>query len=164
MQIISRIALASSAALLLAGCAKKDQAAADSAAAAAATPAPAPAPAPTLALTDVAGKWQFRSVPESGPDTAATTYVVTATADGAGSEITFPGGLKVPAQVMVHGDTLMVTTAGFTSQRKKGAKVNKTETSAKMQDGKLVGTMVAYYATAGADSVVRFRAEGTKMP
>src|SRR5881296_2369878 len=105
MQITCRVAIACSTSLLLAGCAKSDQAAKDSAAAAAATAAPAPAPAtpapaPALSLADVAGKWQVRSVPESGTDTTSTNYVLTATADTTGWFITFPSGLKVPLHVM----------------------------------------------------------------
>jgi len=86
MTTLFRVAIACSTTLLLAGCGKSDQAAKDSAAAAAAAPAPAPAPPPPapFSLTDAAGKWQIRAVPESGTDTTATTYVLTATADTTG--------------------------------------------------------------------------------
>src|SRR5437764_1461046 len=97
MSNVLRVTIAASAALLFIGCAKKDDGAKDTAAAAAATPAPAPAPtvAP-ISLADLAGKWQMRSVPEAGTDTTATTYVLTATADTTGWQITFPSGVKVP--------------------------------------------------------------------
>ena len=136
MQLNSRIALACSVTVLLAACAKSDQAAADSAAAAAATPAaaPAPAPAPTIALADVAGKWQTRAVPESGTDTSATNYVLTATADTAGWNITFPNGLKVPLQVSVSGDSVLTKTGVFASQRRKGVKVQ-TDSSFRLSGG-----------------------------
>jgi hypothetical protein len=151
--------------LLLAACAKSDQAKTDSAAGAAAAPAaatPAPAPAPAIALADVAGKWQMRSVPESGTDTSATTYVLTATADSTWT-MTFPSGLKVPVHVTVSGDSVIQKTGTFASQRRKGVKVT-TEGSFRLQNGKLVGTTTAHYAKAGADSVLRLRTEGTKMP
>jgi hypothetical protein len=165
MQIISRVAIACSTSLLLAGCAKSDQAAKDSAAAAAATAAApaAPAPAPALSLADVAGKWQVRSVPESGTDTTSTNYVLTATADTAGWFITFPSGLKVPLHVMASGDSVIQKTGTFASQRRKGVKVT-TEGSFKLQNGKLVGTTIAHYAKAGPDSVLHLRTEGTKLP
>jgi hypothetical protein len=168
MQSISRVAIACSTSLLLAGCAKSDQAAKDSAAAAAATPAPAaapatPAPAPALSLADVAGKWQVRAVPESGTDTSATNYVLTATADTAGWFITFPSGLKVPIHVMASGDSVIGKTGTFASQRRKGVKVM-TESSFKLQNGKLIGTTIAHYSKAGPDSVLHLRTEGTKMP
>ena len=165
MHSMSRVAIACSASLLLAGCAKSDQAAKDSTAAAAAMPAPAavPAPTPALALSDVAGKWQVRSVPESGSDTSSTNYVLTATADTAGWVITFPSGVKVPLHVTVSGDSVIEKTGMFASQRRKGMKVM-TEASMKMQGGKLVGTTVAHYSKAGPDSVLRLRTEGTKIP
>lgn len=165
MHIMSRVVIACSATLLLAGCAKSDQAAKDSAAAAAAMPAPAPAPAPTpaLSLSDVAGKWQMRSVPESGKDTSATKYVLTATADTTGWFNTFPSGLKVPLHVTVSGDSVIEKSGTYASQRRKGVKVM-TESTLKMQGGKLVGTTIAHYAKAGPDSVLRLRNEGTKMP
>jgi len=167
MRMMLRVALACSTSLLLAACAKSDQAKTDSAAGpaaapAAATPAPAPAPAPAIALADVAGKWQMRSVPESGTDTSATTYVLTATTDSTWT-MTFPSGLKVPVHVTVSGDSVIQKTGTFASQRRKGVKVT-TEGSFRLQNGKLVGTTTAHYAKAGADSVLRLRTEGTKMP
>ena len=89
MRIMLRVAIACSTSLLLAACAKKEQATTDSAAGTAAAPTPAgapaaaPAPAP-FSLADAAGKWQVRAVPVSGKDTTATTYVLTATADTTG--------------------------------------------------------------------------------
>ena len=165
MHIITRAALACSTTLLIAGCAKSDQARTDSAAAAAAaTPAPPPAPAP-FSMADAAGKWQMRAVPEAGTDTTTTTYVLTATADTSGWLITFPSGVKVPMQVTASGDSLLIKTGTFSSQRRKGVKVM-TEGSVRMQSGKLVGTTIAHYSGAkvGADSVLRLRTEGTKMP
>ena len=169
MRIMLRVAIACCTSLLLAGCAKSDQAAKDSAAGAAATPAaatptPAAAPAPkALSLADVAGKWQMRAVPESGTDTTATTYVLTATADTTGWMIAFPSGLKVPLHVAVSADSVIAKTGTFASQRRKGVKVM-TENSIRLQNGKLVGTTIAHYAKAGSDSVLHLRTEGTKMP
>jgi hypothetical protein len=39
-----------------------------------------------------------------------------------------------------------------------------TEGSLRMQNGKLVGTTIAHYSKAGADSVLRLCTEGTRMP
>ncbi|HEX8946248.1 MAG TPA: hypothetical protein VF785_24135 [Gemmatimonadaceae bacterium] len=165
MKTTSRLALACSATLLVAGCAKSDQAAKDSAAGVAAAPAPAPAPAPPAAfsLADAAGKWQMRAVPESGTDTTATNYVLTATADTTGWLATYPSGLKVPVHVMVSGDSLIMKTGSFASQRRKGVKVS-TDGALRLQSGKLVGTTIGHYAKAGPDSVLRLHTEGTKMP
>ena len=161
----ARISIVFATALMLAGCAKSEQAAKDSASAAAAAemaaPAPAPAPPPALSLSAIAGKWQVKSVPVSGADTTPTKYVLTATADTTGWMIVFPSGLKVPLQVSVSGDSLIDKTGTFQSQRRKGVKV-KTEGVMRIQNGKLVGTTVAHYMSAGADSVLHMRVEGTK--
>jgi glucose/arabinose dehydrogenase len=163
----SRFAIACATGLVLAGCAKSEQAAKDSASAAAAAqmaaPAPAPAPPPALSLSAVAGKWQVKSTPISGSDTTPTKYVLTATADTTGWMIVFPSGVKVPMQVSVSGDSLIEKTGTFPSQRRKGMKV-KTDAVMRLQGGKLVGTTVAHYSTKGADSVLNMRVEGTKMP
>jgi hypothetical protein len=102
-------------------------------------------------------------VPESGTDTSSTNYVLTATADTTGWSITFPSGLKVPLRVTTSGDSLTATSGAFASQRRKGVKVT-TESSMKMQNGKLVGTTVAHYTKSGPDSVLRLHIEGTKKP
>lgn len=166
MRITLRVAVACATSLLAAGCAKSDQAKTDSAAGTAAAPAaaaPAPTPAPAFSLADAAGKWQVRSVPESGADTSARTYVLTATADTTGWFITYPSGLKVPVHITVSGDSVIHKTGTYASQRRKGMKVT-TEGSFRLQNGKLVGTTVAHYATTRPDSVLRLRIEGTKMP
>ena len=167
MRSMSSVSLACSVALFVAGCAKSDQASKDSAAGAAAVPAaapaPAPAPTPAILLADVAGKWQVRTVPESGTDTSATNYVLTATADTTGWLMTFPSGLKVPLHVTVSGDSVLVKTGTFASQRRKGVKVM-TEGAVRIQGGKLVGTSIAHYTQSGPDSVLRLHVEGTKQP
>jgi len=162
MHHVARIALASSTILLVGACAKKEAPAAKDTTAAMA-PAPAPAPAPTMALANVAGKWQFSSVPMAGKDTSPTKYVLTATADTAGWTLTFPDKQVVPVKVTVSGDSVELASGEFNSQRRKGAKV-KTETMLHLQDGKLVGVTNAHYATKGADSTLQLRSEGTRMP
>ena len=160
MHVISRVAIAFSSVLFIAGCAKKEQATTYTTAAMA---APAPAPAPAVTLADFAGTWDVRAVPESGTDTSATTYVLTATADTTGWMIAFPSGVKVPLHVSLTGDSVTTKTGEFASQRRKGMKVS-TESAFRLQDGKIVGTSIAHYVKAGADSVLRLRTEGTKKP
>ena len=162
MKTVIRFAIACSATLAVAACAKGGDAAKDTTTPAAAA-APAPAPPAAFSMADAAGQWDVSATPESGPDTSATKYVLTATADTTGWVIAFPSGLKVPLHVTVSGDSLMTTTGLFASQRRKGAKVM-TETVLRMSGGKLVGTSVAHYQNAKADSVVRLRTEGTKKP
>ena len=161
MHPITRAALLSSTILLVAACAKKEEPAKDTAAAM--SPAPAPAPAPTLALADVAGKWQFSSVPMAGKDTSPTKYVLTATADTTGWTLTFPDKQVVPVKVTVSGDSVQLASAEFKSQRRKGVKVT-TETTLRLADGKLSGVTTAHYEKAGADSVLQLKSEGTRAP
>ena len=160
MHRITRFALVGSTMLLVAGCAKSETPVTDTTAAM--SPAPAPAPA-ALSLADVAGKWQFTNVPTTGPDTSPTPYVLTATADTTGWMIEFPSGVKVPLSVKVDGDSVVTTSGAFASQRRKNVKV-RTESTMRMQDGKLVGMTTARYDTKGADSVLQLRGTGTRMP
>jgi hypothetical protein len=64
---------------------------------------------------------------------------------------------------MTSGDSVMTRTGTFASQRKKGVKV-KTESSMRLQNGKLVGMTIAHYTVSGPDSVLHLRVEGTKAP
>jgi hypothetical protein len=160
MHTTRRITMLFSALFFLAAC-KSENAATDTTKAAAAAPAPPPAPAVTLA--DFAGKWAVVSTPESGKDTSATKYTLTATADTSGWMIAFPSGLKVPMHVSLSGDSVVLKTGQFSSQRRKNVKVW-TEGSAKLQNGKLVGETTAHYLNAGADSVLKLRVDGTKTP
>ena len=160
MHRITRIALASSTILLVAACAKSE---APKDTTAAMAPAPAPAPAPTLSLADVAGKWQMSNVPMSGTDTSPTNFVLTATADTTGWMLEFPSGVKVPLHVTVDGDSVRMIAEPFASQRRKSTKV-RTESTIRLQDGKLVGQTTAHYDTKGADSVLQLRGSGTRIP
>lgn len=165
MRYMPRVAIACSTIVFLAGCAKQEQAAKDSASAAAtmAAPAPAPAPAaPSLSPSDLAGKWQMQSVPETGKDTTPTKFVLTSTSDST-ALVAFPSGVKVKQHVTISGDSVIMKSDVFPSQRRKGVKVQ-TEVVSRLQDGKISGVTTAHYTNAGADSVLRLRTEGTKMP
>lgn len=143
-------------AAVLAGCAKKDNAAIDTMAADTAT---ATAPAP-VNLADVAGKWNIRAVPTTG-DTSATTYVLTATSNTSGWTITFPGRAPIPANVSVDGDSIMLDAGPFPSVRRKGVQVA-TNSVARLQSGNLVGSTIAHYKVKTADSVLTLNITGTR--
>jgi hypothetical protein len=161
MRYTMRAVLAGSTLLLAAACAKKE---APKDTAAAMAPAPTPPPAPTISLADVAGKWNLHNVPETGKDTSPTDAVLDAKADAAGWTLTMTkSGLKVPLTVSTAGDTLMLKTGQYASQRRKGMKVS-TDTWLRMENGKLVGKTTAHYVTKGADSVLVLRSEGMKAP
>jgi hypothetical protein len=75
----------------------------------------------------------------------------------------FPTGVKAPLQVSLSGDSVLFKSAQFSSQRRKSVKVW-TEGSGRVQGGKFVGETTAHYINAGADSVLKLRIDGTKMP
>jgi hypothetical protein len=155
------IALGGCVALAVA-CGKSDQAAKDSAAMAAApAPAPPPPPAP-LTLADIAGKWNLRTVPDSG-DTTPTLSVLEGTADSASWKIKFANGLTVPAHVTASGDSIITDIGPYASVRRKGMQVT-THGVMRREGDRLVGTTVAHYKTTRPDSVLRLRTAGTRAP
>jgi hypothetical protein len=163
----TRIAICCSAAVL-AGCAKKDNAAVDTTSAMASsttsttattTPAPAPAPAP-VNLADVAGKWDMHAVPVSG-DTTSTNFVLTATGTTSGWSIKYPGRAAVPERVTVAGDSIMTSAGPYPSFRRKGVTVT-TNGVFRLQNGSIVGTNTAHYKVKTADSVLVLNTTGTR--
>ncbi len=138
---------------LLGGCAKPDAPPADSAA--------AMAPA-ALNAADLAGTWTVNSMAE-GTDSVLVTYIMTATGTPDGWMITLPGRDPQAVAVTIAGDSATTTMGPFESVLRKGVQVT-TNGVLRMMDGKLVGTTVAHYQGAGADSVLRMRVSGTKNP
>lgn len=116
-----------------------------------------------IELSKIAGKWEVRAKPVDGTDTTTTTYVLTATSDTTGWTITFPGRAPEPVHVVVSGDSIVTHVGPFDSVRRKGVKV-RTESAFRLDGDRMVGTTVARYSTSGADSVLRLRNEGTRMP
>ncbi len=144
-------------------CAKSaDEATMDTAVGEMTMPEPVAPPA-TIALGDVAGKWQFRATPESGSDTSVTQYVLNATGDTSGWTITFPNRPSVPMRVKVDGDSIIASAGPYQSVRRKSVQVT-TDNVLRLQNGRLVGMTVAHYTTRGPDSVLRLRTEGTRAP
>jgi hypothetical protein len=158
----TRIAVCSCVAVL-AGCAKKENAAVDtSGAMASSTASTTSTSAPgTVNLADVAGKWNMKAVPMSG-DTTPTTYVLTATSNTSGWTITFPGRAPIPVKkVSVEGDSIMLSAGPFESVRRKGVQVT-TYSVARLQGGTLAGSTTAHYKTRNADSVLVLTTSGTR--
>lgn len=158
LQRSTSIALCLCAAVLT-GCAKKDNAAVDTTAMASSTETTT-APAP-VNLADVAGKWNMRSVPATGADTSATTYVLTAMSNTSGWTITFPGRKPIPVQVRTDGDSVMIDAGPFPSVRRKAVQVT-TNTVSRLQAGSFVGTTTAHYKVKTADSVLTLTTTGTR--
>lgn len=148
-----RLAFALGAAALI-GCAKTETPPAE-------PPAPPPAP-PAINLADVAGTWTVQARGE-GSDSVLVTYTMTATATETGWMIMLPKRPPMPVMVTVSADSIMTSVGPYESVLRKGVQVS-TMGVLRLQDGKLMGTTMAHYKTAMADSVVRLRAEGTRMP
>lgn len=147
-------------AVVLVGCAKADdQPGTETAAGAGETPMSAG----TIALADVAGKWNVRGTPEDS-DSTIVTYELVATPEASGWVINFPNRAPIDVRVVsVAGDSIVTESGPYESVLRKGVQVT-TRVVSRLQDGKLVGTTVARYATTGADSVLRIRFEGTRTP
>lgn len=146
-------------AAVLAGCAKKDNAAVDTTSTIASSTAITTAPAP-LNLADVAGKWNVRAVPATG-DTTATAYELTATSNTSGWTIKFPGRAPIPASVSVDGDSITIDAGPYPSVRRKGVQVT-TNGVIRLQGGSLVGSTTAHYNVKTADSVLVLNSTGTR--
>jgi hypothetical protein len=156
-----RFTVLAGCAVLLIGCTKKDEAPAVDTTAAA--PAPAPAPAAPMSLASMSGKWHV-DVKLASKDTVVTSYVLDATDTTKWSLRFDKGGTgDVPLKMTGRaGDTVMTTTDWFDSNVRKGMKVM-TDSKTWMQDGKLMGTVVAHYKTTKPDSVLNLVTEGTKQ-
>ncbi len=157
MNIVQRRMIACTALLSIAACAKTEKTPQDTA-----KIGPAAAPPPGVTLADFAGKWQVGVTPEGGKDTTTVKFTLTAGADTSAWMIEFPSGLKVPLQVSLSGDSVMMKSGEFASQRRKNVKVWN-DGAVRLQSGKLVGEVTAHYSNAGADSVLKQHVDGTKM-
>ncbi len=150
-------------AAILASCAKSEDRAADEGAArdTAAAPEMAPASA-TISLADVAGKWKVRATDEDGSNVVESE--LTATADTSGWTLTFPNRKPIPVRVIaVAGDSIITEAGPYESVLRKGVQV-RSRTVSRLQDGKLVGSLVGTFATKGGDSVAHRRLEATRAP
>jgi hypothetical protein len=149
-------------AAVLAGCAKKDEAAVDTTAmSSSSTMSTAPAAPTPINLADVAGKWDVRAVPTSG-DTTPTTYVLTAMGTPDGWNLAFPGRkATVPVRVTTDADSIIVAAGPYASVRRKGVQVS-TNGSLHLQNGDLVGTTTAHYNVKTPDSVLTLNVSGTR--
>ena len=145
-------------AVILVGCGRPAERAADDEQVAMDTMAPAAA---TISLSDVAGKWKVRSTDEAGGTPVETE--LHATNDTSGWTMTRPGGKRIPVRVVaVAGDSIVTEAGPFESFIQKGVQVT-TRTVNRLQDGKLVGTIEARYAVKGRDSVAQRKTEGTRV-
>jgi hypothetical protein len=154
-----RVAFCLSIAALVA-CAKKDDAAVDTAVVTPPDSVREPLAATPINLADVAGKWDLRSVPTNG-DTTVVTSVLDAKSTTSGWTITFPGRKPVAEHVTVAGDSVMVQSDPYQSVMRKGVQVRTTGVF-RLQGGNLVGQNTAHYSVKTADSVLVLNTTGTR--
>jgi len=145
---------------VLAGCAKPEQRAAKDSTAASLGAGAAPTP---ISLATVAGKWTVRTMAATS-DSTLLTFDLVATPDASGWTFNFPNRAPVPVRVLaVDGDSIVTEAGPYESALRKGVQVS-THSVMRLQDGNLVGTTVAHYATTGPDSVLTLRTHGTRAP
>jgi hypothetical protein len=112
--------------------------------------APAPAP-PALTLADFAGTWENSATLTGVADPVAST--ITGTADPATWTMSLEGRPNIPMTVAVVGDSLIATSAEYESVLRTGVMVT-TRTASVLQDGMLIGNLVATYKTPAGEEQV----------
>jgi hypothetical protein len=125
------------------------------------TPPPMPAASSNISLTDVAGTWNVRAMPETS-DSVLVSYTLIADADSTWS-MKFTNR---PDTVLVHvlavaGDSIVLHAGPYPSALRRNVMIT-THTVSRLQNGMLVGRSVARYTTTGPDSVLIVRTEGTR--
>jgi hypothetical protein len=137
---------------VLAACSKPEQKAAEGMGAGA-----------PISLAGVAGTWTVNVTPATS-DSVLLTFNLIATADPSGWKFDFPGREPVAVRVLETAGDSIVTEAGpYESMFRKGIMVS-THSVMRLQDGNLVGTTIAHYATTTPDSVLTLRTRGTRAP
>lgn len=123
--------------------------------------APAAPPAPSvISLADVAGKWKIRATDVSGANPVEAELI--ATTDSNWSIIS-PNRPPIPEHVVaVAGDSIVTEAGPYESFIRKGVQV-RTRAVFRLEDGKLVSTSEARYATKHGDSVSQRRSEATRV-
>lgn len=133
-----------------------DAPAMDEEAAPAAETAPADA-APTVA--DFAGTWDAQAMLEGSPDPVSVT--LEGSADGSNWMMMLQDRDPIAARTSMSGDSLILVSEPYESVLREGVTVT-VRTAAVMQDGGLVGKIVATYQTPDGDEVVNGTIEGSR--
>jgi hypothetical protein len=119
-------------------------------------------PGPTVSLSDFAGTWDTHATDSAG--TVVGEALLLARSDTSGWTLTFPHQKPIPVRVVAVGGDSVVTEAGpYASTRINDAKLT-TRAVNRIRNGKLIATLEGHYRTAGRDSVIHLRVEGTRKP
>jgi hypothetical protein len=139
-------------------CSKADT---QGAAAAAAETGMSAAAKPAISLSDVAGKWTTRAIDESGA--LLGTADLLATDNTSGWTLTFPNRKPIPMRVLsVSGDSV-TTEMSYESSDHKGTQIRNRAVNL-FHGNTMTGTLEAHVVTAGRDSLIHARLEGTREP
>lgn len=122
-------------------------------------PEAAPPAAPPVTLADFAGTWENSVTLVGTPNPVPST--MTGTADPASWTMSLEGRPNIPVTASIVGDSLIAQTAEYESVLRKGVMVS-TRTAAVLQNGMLVGNLVATYKTPAGDEVVTGTLHGMK--
>lgn len=112
---------------------------------------------PTLA--DFAGTWEVQSMIPGTEDPVPST--LHGSADGSEWTMDLEGRPSLPMTVMMVGDSLVAETGEYESILREGVMVQ-VRTASVMQNGELVGQLVATYMTADGDEVITGTMRGTR--
>jgi len=114
---------------------------------------------PTLA--DFAGTWQNSAMLEG--QTAPVSSTTTGTAGGTDWTMSLEGRPNIPVQASVVGDSLIIMSSEYESVLRPGVMVT-VRTASVLQNGALVGNLVATYRTAEGEQVVTGTITGSRIP
>lgn len=122
-------------------------------------PAEAPAESPDAALAPFAGTWEVVAIMESG-DTVP--FTLTAIGEPASWTVTLPDREPMPLRIVSADDEELVTEMGpYPSLLREGVDVTVRQV-ARIEDGRLTGTMEAQYAGGDDEQVVGGTIEGSR--
>jgi hypothetical protein len=111
----------------------------------------------------VAGRWDVRVMPEMG-DSTLVEYELNATDSMDGWTVTFPGRDPIEVRIVAaSGDSVVTEMGPYSSALREGVNVRASSVF-RLEGERLVGTTVARYEVTTADSVVRLRSEGMRIP
>lgn len=112
-----------------------------------------------LTLTDVAGTWQNVAMLNGVENPVSST--MTGTASGSNWTMTLEGRPNIPMQVSIVGDSLIAITDEYESVLRDGVMVT-VRTASVLQNGELVGNLVATYRTEDGTEEVTGTMRGTR--
>lgn len=116
---------------------------------------------PAISLSTVAGKWSTRAIDENGA--LLGTADLLATDNTSGWTLTFPNRKPIPMRVVsVSGDSI-TTEMSYETSDHKGTQIQNRAVN-RFHGNTMTGTLEAHVVTAGRDSLIHARLEGTREP